>query len=174
MKARLAKVDPESAERLKTGDRQRLGRALEVWMATGKPFSAYKNVRSRPILGEAEWLGVALTPPRARLYSRINKRFSAMLVEGAMEEAKALVARNLDPGLPVMKAHGMPWLAAYIRGDISSDAAVEHASRDTRRYAKRQFTWIGRQFPYWPRIPSEDKNVRKRVIFALYQEVDGE
>lgn len=174
LKARLAKVDPESAERLKTGDRQRLGRALEVWMATGKPFSAYKNVRSRPILGEAEWLGVALTPPRARLYSRINKRFSAMLVEGAMEEAKALVARNLDPGLPVMKAHGMPWLAAYIRGDISSDAAVEHASRDTRRYAKRQFTWIGRQFPYWPRIPSEDKNVRKRVIFALYQEVDGE
>lgn len=173
LKARLEKVDPESAARLKTGDRQRLGRALEVWLATGKPFSSYKDMRSRPILGQGEWLGVALTPPRAKLYARIDRRFHAMLVEGAMDEAKALVARALDPGLPVMKAHGMPWLAAYIRGEIKAETAAMHASRDTRRYAKRQFTWIGRQFPFWPRIPSESLEIRSKVIFALYRELDG-
>ena len=173
LKARLEKVDPESAAPLKTGDRQRLARAYEVWLATGKPMSSFKDQRSKPILGAGEWLGVALTPPRARLYARIDRRFQAMLVEGAMDEARALVARNLDPGLPVMKAHGMPWLAAYIRGEIKPEIAAQHASRDTRRYAKRQFTWIGRQFPFWPRIPSVELEKRIKVIFALYREVDG-
>ena len=173
LKERLSAVDPESAERLKTGDRQRLGRALEVWLATGNRFSSFKGKRAAPILGEGEWMGVALTPPRPRLYARIDRRFNAMLVEGAMDEARRLVDRRLNPGLPVMKAHGMPWLAAYIRGEINSDTAAQHASRDTRRYAKRQFTWIGRQFPFWPRIPSEDIETRLKVIFALYREVDA-
>lgn len=174
LKARLQTVDPQSAAILNTGDRQRLGRAYEVWLATGKPFSAFRGVRSKPILGAGDWMGIALTPPRARLYARIDRRFQAMLVEGAMDEARALVARELDPGLPVMKAHGMPWLAAYIRGEIGADTAAQHASRDTRRYAKRQFTWIGRQFPFWPRIPSEELEKRLQVIFALYSEVDGD
>ena len=172
LKARLEKVDPESAASLKTGDRQRLARAYEVWLATGKPFSSFKDKKSAPVLGGGEWMGAALTPPRAKLYARIDRRFNAMLVEGAMDEARALVARDLDPGLPVMKAHGMPWLAAYIRGEISAELAAQHASRDTRRYAKRQFTWIGRQFPFWPRIPSENLEKRLRVIFALYREAD--
>lgn len=172
LKARLERVDPESAAALKTGDKQRLARAYEVWLATGKPFSGFKGVRSAPVLGEGEWLGIALTPPRARLYARIDRRFNAMLVEGAMDEARALADRGLDPGLPVMKAHGMPWLAAYIRGEIDAEAAVTHATRDTRRYAKRQFTWIGRQFPFWPRIPTEELEKRGRVIFALYREID--
>ena len=173
LKARLKAVDRESAEALKTGDRQRLGRALEVWLATGKRFSSFKETRSAPILGKGEWMGVALTPPRPRLYARIDRRFNAMLVEGAMDEARALVGRGIDTDLPIMKAHGMPWLAAFIRGEINADTAAQHASRDTRRYAKRQFTWIGRQFPFWPRIPSEDIETRLKVIFALYREVDA-
>lgn len=173
LKARLEKVDPESAGTLKTGDRQRLTRAYEVWLATGKPFSSFKGARSKPVLGRGDWMGVALTPPRAKLYARIDRRFNAMLVEGAMDEVHALVGRDLDPGLPAMKAHGMPWLAAYIRGEITSETAAIHASRDTRRYAKRQFTWIGRQFPFWPRIPAEELEKRLKVIFALYREIDG-
>ena len=74
--------------------------------------------------------------------------------------------------LPAMKAHGMPWLAAFIRGEIDANTAAENAKRDTRRYAKRQFTWIGRQFPFWPRIPSAELSVRMRVVSALYKEVD--
>lgn len=90
-----------------------------------------------------------------------------------MDEARALVARDLDPELPAMKAHGMPWLAAYLRGDMTAETAAAQAKRDTRRYAKRQFTWIGRQFPFWPRIPSESLEERLRVIFALYREIDA-
>lgn len=169
---RLEKVDAETAASLKTGDKQRLARAYEVWVATGKPISAFRGNRTRPVLEEDDWLGVALTPPRAKLYARIDRRFGAMMIEGAMDEARELVARDLDPQLPAMKAHGMPWLAAYLRGEMSAEDAAENAKRDTRRYAKRQFTWIGRQFPFWPRIPSEDIEKRAKVIFALYRELD--
>lgn len=170
--ARLHKVDPASAERIGDGDRQRLSRAYEVWLATGKPLTDFQGNRSKPILGEGEWLGVALTPPRARLYSRIDRRFEGMLMQGAMREAEALAARNLDPELPAMKAHGMPWLLAFLRGDMTAEAAAENAKRDTRRYAKRQFTWIGRQFPFWPRIPSPELDARMKVILALHKDID--
>ncbi|MEM7662211.1 MAG: tRNA (adenosine(37)-N6)-dimethylallyltransferase MiaA [Pseudomonadota bacterium] len=173
LKARLADVDPESATRLAEGDRQRLSRAYEVWLATGKPFSSFTGQRKPPLLGDGDWMGIALTPPRDVLYGRIEARFDAMMTNGAMEEAKALSDRQLDPELPAMKAHGMPWLAAYIRGELGGDVAIEYAKRDTRRYAKRQFTWIGRQFPFWPRIPSIDARIREKVIFALYGDIDG-
>ncbi|MEL6567297.1 MAG: tRNA (adenosine(37)-N6)-dimethylallyltransferase MiaA [Pseudomonadota bacterium] len=171
LRERLEAVDPESAERIKGSDRQRLSRAYEVWLATGKPMSAFQGARTPPVLGKDEWLGVALTPNRPRLYQRIDRRFQGMMMKGAMDEAKALVARDLPADLPAMKAHGMPWLAAFVRGEMSAEAAAEHAQRDTRRYAKRQFTWIGRQFPFWPRIPSLDLAERRRVVLALYKEV---
>lgn len=169
---RLSEVDPETAARLSPGDRQRSMRAYAVWLATGKPFSSFQGARSKPLLSDGEYLGIALTPPRARLYARIDRRFEGMMMQGAMEEARALVARDLDPELPAMKAHGMPWIAKFIRGDISAEFAAEQAKRDTRRYAKRQFTWIGRQFPFWTRIPSMNLSDRKKVIFALYREID--
>ena len=171
--ARLQEVDPATADRLSPNDGQRIQRALEVWMATGKPLSTYHETRTPPALTEGEWLGVALTPPRNRLYARIDRRFASMLMEGAMDEARAIAARDLDPTLPAMKAHGMPWLLAYLRGDMSSELAAEYAKRDTRRYAKRQFTWISHQFPTWPRIPSVESNVRQKVIHALFKEIDG-
>lgn len=170
--ARLADVDAASAARLNVGDRQRVTRAYEVWLATGRPFSSFQGDRQRPLLADGEWLGVALTPPRNRLYSRIDRRFETMLMEGAMDEARGLVARQLDPQLPAMKAHGMPWLKAFIEGNMSAEQAAENAKRDTRRYAKRQFTWIARQFPFWPRIPVDGLDQRKRVIFALHKEID--
>lgn len=171
LRAKLSSVDPETAARFGQGDRQRLARALEVWYATGQSISTFQNKRSRPTLGADEWLGIALTPARARLYARIDRRFEGMLMEGAMEEARALMAQDLDPELPAMKAHGMPWLMAYLRGEQSAQAAAEAAKRDTRRYAKRQFTWIGRQFPFWPRVPSMSLDDRMRVILALYKEL---
>ncbi|MEO1015506.1 MAG: tRNA (adenosine(37)-N6)-dimethylallyltransferase MiaA [Pseudomonadota bacterium] len=172
LRARLAQVDPAAAERLGAGDRQRLARAYEVWLATGRTLASFHANAAPPVLGAGEWLGIALTPPRARLYSLIDRRFDGMLVEGAMEEAKALAARGLDPELPAMKAHGMPWLAAYLRGEMSAAAAAEQSKRDTRRYAKRQFTWIARQFPFWTRVPSISPDVRMKVVLALYREID--
>lgn len=173
LREKLEQVDRETAERLGGGDRQRLWRALEVWLATGKSITSFQGKKGRAILEHGEWLGVALTPSRPRLYSRIDRRFEGMLMEGAMEEARGLAAQNLPDDLPAMKAHGIPWLLAYLRGDLSAENAAENAKRDTRRYAKRQFTWIGRQFPFWPRIPSLSLEDRLRVILALYKEVDG-
>lgn len=172
LKLRLQAVDPGAARRIDDNDRQRLSRAYEVWLATGTPLTRFQGRRSNPVLNPDEWLGIALTPPRAKLYSRIDKRFEGMLMEGAMEEARALVRLGIDAELPAMKAHGMPWLSAFIRGEIDSGTAAENAKRDTRRYAKRQFTWIGRQFPFWPRIPSAELSTRMRVVSALYKEVD--
>ncbi|MAN45625.1 MAG: tRNA (adenosine(37)-N6)-dimethylallyltransferase MiaA [Alphaproteobacteria bacterium] len=172
LRERLAPVDAETAERLGTGDRQRLGRAYEVYLATGRPITDFQQERQPPVLQDGEWIGFALTPPRAKLYQKIDRRFEGMLMQGAMEEARQLIERDLDPELPAMKAHGMPWLAAFARGEITAEFAAENAKRDTRRYAKRQFTWIGRQFPFWPRIPSPELEERMRVILALYREID--
>ncbi|MEL6244730.1 MAG: tRNA (adenosine(37)-N6)-dimethylallyltransferase MiaA [Pseudomonadota bacterium] len=173
VRKRLEAVDPDGAARFGDGDRQRLARAYEVWLSTGKSITAFQGQRSRPILAEREWLGVALTPPRPRLYARIDRRFEGMLMQGAMREAEALVSRGLDPELPAMKAHGMPWFAAFLNGDMSAESAADMAKRDTRRYAKRQFTWIARQFPFWPRIPSPELDGRLRVILALHKELDA-
>ena len=172
LRARVEAVDPESAARIGQGDRQRLSRALEVWLATGRTLTAFQETRMPPPLSPGQWVGIALTPPRARLYNRIDRRFSSMMVDGGMDEARALVERGLDPELPAMKAHGMPWLAAFLRGEISADEAAENAKRDTRRYAKRQFTWIARQFPFWPRIPAMETDRRARIILAIYRDID--
>ena len=173
LREKLEMFDPETAARLGEGDRQRLARALEVWLATGKSIASFQGQKARSILRPGEWVGVALTPARARLYARIDRRFEGMLMEGAMEETRRLAAQSLSEDLPAMKAHGIPWLLAYLQGGISAELAAENAKRDTRRYAKRQFTWIGRQFPFWPRIPSLALEDRLRVILALYKEVDG-
>jgi tRNA dimethylallyltransferase len=172
LRARLAPHDPDLAERLGTGDKQRLARAYEVWLATGRPLTDFQSERQPPVLKEGEWTGFALTPPRTALYKKIDRRFEGMLMQGAVEEARALVARDLNPELPAMKALGMPSIAAFVRGEISAEEAAESAKRESRRYAKRQFTWIGRQFPFWPRIPSPEIGDRMRVIFALYREID--
>ena len=170
---KLAAVDPAAADQFGPNDRQRLSRALEVWLATGRSITAFQGHKAPPILASEDWFGVALTPVRARLYSRIDRRFEGMLMEGAMEETRNLLALGLPEDLPAMKAHGIPWLLAYLREKISAESAAENAKRDTRRYAKRQFTWIGRQFPFWPRIPSFSVEDRLRVILALYTEVDA-
>ncbi len=171
LREQLALVDPAAAQRFGKGDRQRLARALEVWLATGRSIISFQNNRTRPVLQDEAWLGIALTPPRTRLYSRIDKRFEGMLMEGAMEEARSLLALDLSPELPAMKAHGIPYLLAFLRSELSAQKAAEYAKRDTRRYAKRQFTWIARQFPFWPRVPTMELDRRMRVILALYREL---
>jgi tRNA dimethylallyltransferase len=83
---------------------------------------------------------------------RIDARFDGMLNAGALEEVRALAGRNLDPLLPAMKAHGVPWLIRHLRGEISLDEAAAQGKADTKRYTKRQFTWFRHQLPDWPWI----------------------
>jgi tRNA dimethylallyltransferase len=143
--ALLAASDPETAARLNPADGVRIVRALAVWEATGRSIGSFQGQAAPPALAADQWVGFALTPERERLYARIEDRFGQMLRQGALDEVAGLMARRLDPSLPVMKAHGVPWLMAHIGGEIELQEAAELSIRDTRRYAKRQFTWLTHQ-----------------------------
>jgi tRNA dimethylallyltransferase len=133
--------------RLKPSDPQRLTRALEVLRATGRPLAAFQDARLPPLLAPGTWRGAFLGVEREAVYGRINRRFSAMMAAGALEEVRALAARGLDPALPAMRAHGAPGLIAHLRGETTLEEAIAKGQADTRHYAKRQFTWARHQLP---------------------------
>ena len=164
--AELASLDPETAKTLGPRDGARVLRALEVWKTTGMSIRALQ-ANTAPVLSEAQWIGVTLWPERATLYKAIEDRFSVMVSEGALDEVRALMARGLDPDLPAMKAIGVPDLIAYLRGEIKLEKAVERAQRDSRRYAKRQYTWIRNQLAAWPNIGEVSPDARADRVLAL-------
>jgi tRNA dimethylallyltransferase len=145
--AELATRDPVSAERLKPRDRARIARALEVVEATGRALTDWHREGLPPLLPQGEFSALFLAPEREQLYARIDARFEAMLAAGALEEVKTLAARQLDPLLPAMKAHGVPALIRHLKGEITREEAAEIGRADTRHYAKRQFTWFRHQLP---------------------------
>ncbi len=138
--ARLHAADPATAARLHESDGQRIARAWEVFGATGHGLAHWQKQGTGP----APWRfrAILLDPPREELRAAIATRFSAMLAAGALEEARALLGQNLDPALPAMRAHGVPELAAHLRGDISLDEAERRAGLVTGQYTKRQATWF--------------------------------
>jgi tRNA dimethylallyltransferase len=147
--AELARRDPAMAARLKPGDRMRIARALEVLESTGRSLADWHRDGMPAILDPDRAVKVFLAPDRAELHRRIDIRFDAMLAAGALEEVRALAARGLDPMLPAMKAHGVPWLRRHLAGEISLAEAAAGAKLDTRRYTKRQMTWFRHQMPGW-------------------------
>ena len=149
-RAELAGVDPAAAQRIAPGDRQRLLRAWAVHAATGRALSDWQAETRPPIPREA-WRALVLEPPRARLYARCDARVPEMVAAGALEEARGLLARGLDPELPVMKAVGVREFAACLAGERTLEAAIDAVRQETRRYAKRQLTWFRNQTPDWPR-----------------------
>jgi tRNA dimethylallyltransferase len=153
--AELGLRDPASAQRLKPRDRARIARALEVVEATGRALTDWHREGLPPLLAPGEFSALFLEPQRDQLYARIDARFDAMLSEGALDEVAALAARQLDPLLPAMKAHGVPALIRHLHGEISRDEASEIGRADTRHYAKRQFTWFRHQLPEFEWIAPE-------------------
>jgi tRNA dimethylallyltransferase len=145
--AELMQRDPASAERLKPRDRTRIARALEVVEATGRSLTDWHREGLPPLLPPGEFRALFLAPVRDELYARIDARFDVMLGAGALEEVAALAARNLDPLLPAMKAHGVPALVRHLKGEITREEAAVVGRADTRHYAKRQFTWFRHQLP---------------------------
>jgi tRNA dimethylallyltransferase len=138
--AALAAVDPETAARLRPSDPQRLARAWEVWRATGRGLAAWQAAPIEP----APWrfVGVLLDPPREELRAAIAARFAAMVEQGAVEEVRALAALRLPPDVPLMRALGVPQLAAFTRGETGLAEAVAEAVRRTGQYTRRQATWF--------------------------------
>ncbi|MEQ8747736.1 tRNA (adenosine(37)-N6)-dimethylallyltransferase MiaA [Pyruvatibacter sp.] len=142
--AYLAERDPKTAAGLRPTDPQRIARALEVLAATGRGLADWQDIATTPVL-DADFVKVVLTPDRAWLKERANRRFDLMMQHGALGEVERLMQRDLDADLPAMKAVGVPPLIAHLRGELSRDAAVEQAKGQTRRYIKRQLTWARTQ-----------------------------
>jgi tRNA dimethylallyltransferase len=160
---RLAGADPAAAARIAPGDRQRLVRAWEVWAATGAALSDWMRT-GEPVLAPDAWSAVALEPPRDALYARCDARLESMADAGALDEVAALIARELDPALPAMKAVGVREFAAHLRGEASLEDALAAAQRETRRYAKRQLTWMRGQMADWPRITAAEPEAQWREL----------
>ena len=144
---RLAAVDPVTAARLAPADRQRIQRAWEVWLASGKPMSAWHAEPVHDGRPAFRFTVVRMLPDRAALYDRCDKRLEAMIRQGALDEVSSLITQGLSPTLPAMKALGVAPLAAALAGQISHAQAVATAQQQTRNYAKRQFTWFRNQWP---------------------------
>jgi tRNA dimethylallyltransferase len=154
--AELAARDPRAAGRLNLRDRTRIARALEVIEATGRSLLDWHQEGQPPLLPRDSFHAVFLAPGRDELYARIDARFDAMLGAGALREVERLAARQLDPLLPAMKAHGVPALIRHLRGELSLDEAATIGRADTRHYAKRQFTWFRHQLPEFEWVKPEE------------------
>jgi tRNA dimethylallyltransferase len=151
----LARCDPAAAGRLNVRDRTRIARALEVIEATGRSLLDWHREGQPPLLPKDSFNAVFLAPEREELYARIDARFDAMLGAGALAEVERLAARDLDPLLPAMKAHGVPTLIRHLRDEISLDEAAAVGCANTRHYAKRQFTWFRHQLPEFEWVKPE-------------------
>jgi tRNA dimethylallyltransferase len=149
----LAARDPVMAERLLPSDPQRVSRALEVIDATGISLAAWQGTAGTPALAGDAVLKLVVAPEREPLYAGIDARFDRMVEAGALDEVAALMALDLDPALPAMRAHGVREIAAHLAGTMSLEAAATKAKTETRRYAKRQMTWIRRFMADWEWVP---------------------
>ncbi len=157
--ARLAAEDPATAARLEPNAGQRIARAWEVWRGTGIGLVAWQaqsqqaqSPQAPPCQPQSDPLRAAptpwrftailLDPPRDALRAAIATRFAAMVAEGALDEVRALLAQDLDPALPAMRAHGVPELSAYLRNETTLEEAGRRTELVTGQYTKRQATWF--------------------------------
>ena len=122
-------------------------------LSTGRTLAEWQKEREGGIGDQVELTAIILLPPRKWLYARCDERFARMIEEGAVTEVEALLARKLNPNLPVMRAIGVREISSYLLGAHSLDEAVAAGQQATRRYAKRQYTWFAHQPPAeWPRF----------------------
>lgn len=166
----LVREDRESAALLAPADSARIARALEVIRSTGRSILWWRQQKEGGIGDAIDLRPLILLPPREWLYQRCDARFETMLETGGIEEVEALIARKLSPDLPVMRAIGVPEIAAWISGGIDRTTMIEQAQIATRQYAKRQYTWFSRQPPaHWPRIHDaiEDHETRDEIVIKL-------
>lgn len=161
-RAELQEVDANAAARLHPADTSRIARALEVALSTGRTLADWQRKREGGIGDTVDLRPIVLLPPRDWLYKRCNERFAEMVGDGAIEEARALLARALNPSLPVMRAIGLREIAACLAGEIGREEMIARGQQSTRNYAKRQYTWFRHQPPAaWQRFdrPLDDEAI---------------
>ena len=163
----LLDKDPVMGAILNPNDRQRVCRALEVFEATGRSLKSFQDETGPPFMQLEDTIPFVMSLDRAVLYEQINRRFAWMVEQGGVDEVKALLDLKLDPGLPIMRALGVPELASYIGGEISLEGAALAASQNTRRFAKRQLTWLRRNMIAWNQVFSKEMERELAKIFAI-------
>lgn len=156
------RIDAIAAERVLGNDPQRLLRIVSVYNETGRALSHWQ-ANTRTVIPKRFSKRAVLLPERQGLYDRINNRFDKMIENGGLEEAKSVFNKGYDTSLPMMKAIGLQQFFPYLRGEMALSESVELAKRDTRRFAKRQFTWFRGQAPDWTQIHN---NAQKREFEA--------
>lgn len=167
----LRSEDPEAAARLAPADTTRVARALEVVRSTGKPLKTWQQHKQGGIADRISLSPMILLPPRDWLIERCDRRFELMVDQGAVAEVEALLPRNLNPDLPVMRAIGVPEIAAWLKGDIDRDTMMARGQLATRQYAKRQYTWFSNQPPQdWHReMRPIDAEIANELAIKLQQ-----
>lgn len=141
----LLRLDLRAGKTLSPTDGQRIVRALEVLEASGQSILDFQQALGKALIEMDKAQKIVVLPERSILHQRINRRFETMLDMGAIEEVRALLALELSPDMPVMKAIGVPQIAAMLAGRLSRDEVIEQSSAATRQYAKRQMTWFRNQ-----------------------------
>jgi len=167
-RAQLERLDPQRAAQLSPNDAARTSRALEVICSTGRTLDQWQAEQSGGIGEQVALHPAVLLPDRAWLYERCDRRFLAMLETGAVAEVEALLTRELDPDLPVMRAIGVPEIVAFLRGEATRDEIEARGQQATRNYAKRQYTWFRRQpSPEWGRVETYDVDLGEAFATLL-------
>ena len=155
-RAELSQVDAAAAARIESGDTQRLLRAAGVHAATGRSLSDWQA--AQPVDGglDLPLAKIVLRPERQAVYDHCDERLRAMVEAGGLAEVEAVMALGLDPDLPMMRAVGVPELMRHLRGEIDLETALRLAQQATRRYAKRQLTWIRNQMTDWQVVNDQE------------------
>jgi tRNA dimethylallyltransferase len=141
----LTRLDPRSADRLYPRDWPRVQRAIEFRFQTGRPISEHLDKRPAPPESARRIFPVALNPPRAELYARINERTEAHFAAGLVEEVNNLLDRGVPATSTALGAHGYRRVVEFLEGKRDLGSTVEQTKLDVRRYAKRQLTWFRRE-----------------------------
>jgi tRNA dimethylallyltransferase len=136
----LKRVDPLCGAKISTMDAERIIRAYEVYLSTGKPMHWWQK-QPRDAFRGFRWLKIGIQFPREQLYQRINERVDEMFRRGLLEETRYLLA-HLPRACQAFKAIGYRQAAAYLEGSLPIDQAIEETKKESRRYAKRQMTWF--------------------------------
>lgn len=159
-------MDPETAARLAPTDTTRNLRAWEVWVASGRSISWWQRQPPEPPPPSLRPFVITLAPPRDVLYARCDVRLEKMVLHGpALEEVRGLLDLGLPADTPVMKALGVPELAAHLRGEINLESALKKAQQLTRNYAKRQMTWFRRQLDAHATLSAQYSETLSAEIF---------
>lgn len=165
--ALLSDRDPKMAERLRPEDSQRIVRALEVIDATGRSLRDWQGMPANPVLEAETARRIVIAPERQALYARIDARVDKMMGQGALEEVAGLMALKPDPGLPAMRALGVEALMAHLSGEMERADAIASFKTQTRRYAKRQMTWLRSNMITWQWYEEQDMESFLPRIFSF-------